>query len=209
MTRYLPLTVAALVAFAGVVHGLWTDRWNMSDEPGASAAKLDQMPMVLGDWQGETVDKETAPPAGVVGTLCRRYVNSRTGAYVTILVVTARPGPACIHTPDACYVASGYKFSSLTKHTLKADPPAEFWTAPFWKQRAADQRTLRIFWTWNATGTWQAPDSPRFTFARYPVLHKLYLVREMATPEEPLDGEACLEFMEQFQPAFHRVMFGS
>lgn len=208
MTRYLALTVGMLIAGAGVVHGLWTDRWNLSDEPGASAAKLEQVPLVLGDWQGQTVDKESAPPAGVVGTLCRRYVHGRTGAAVTILVVTARPGPACIHTPDACYVASGYKFTSIGKYTTKGEMPSEFFTAPFWKQKAADQRNLRILWSWNATGSWQAPDSPRLAFARYPVLHKLYLIRETATPEEPLEGDPCLEFMEHFQQAFHRVMFG-
>ena len=209
MKRYLPLTAAALVLFSGVVHGLWTDRWSLSDEPGASAAKLDDVPLIIGDWQGQPVEKESQLPAGVVGYLCRRYVNARTGGAVTVVVVTARPGPACIHTPDACYVASGYKLGSLGKHTLAGEPSAEFWTAPFYKQKAADQRTLRIFWSWNATGAWQAPAHPRFTFARYPVLHKLYLIREMATPEEPLDGDACLEFMKQFQPAFQRAVHGA
>lgn len=207
MKRYLPLTVAALIAFAGVVHGLWTDRWNISDEPGASAARLEQLPLTLGDWQGQIVEKDTQPPAGVVGYLCRRYTHAGTGAVVTLVLVTARPGPACIHTPDACYVASGYKMSSLGKHTAKTEPPAEFWTAPFHKQKAADQRSLRIFWAWNATGTWQAPDSPRFAFARYPVLHKLYLIREMTAPTELVDDDASLDFMRQFQPAFQRVMF--
>src|SRR5262249_13107173 len=47
MKRYLPLTAAALVLFSGVVHGLWTDRWAISDEPGASAAKLDDVPMTI------------------------------------------------------------------------------------------------------------------------------------------------------------------
>jgi hypothetical protein len=70
-----------------------------------------------------------------------------------------------------------------------------------------DQRNLRIFWSWNATGPWQAPENPRFTFARYPVLHKLYLIREMATPEEPVEDDVGMEFMRQFQPAFQRVMF--
>ncbi len=208
MTRYLPLTAAALVISAGVVHGLWTDRWNLSDEPGASAARLGQVPMAIGDWQGQVIDKDTQPPAGVVGYLCRRYVNSRSGAAVTVVIVTARPGPACIHTPDACYVASGYQYSGLQKYAMKTEPAAEFWTAPFFKQKAADQRNLRIFWAWNAAGSWQAPDSPRFTFARYPVLHKLYLIREMATSEEPLDEDACIEFMKEFQPAFQRAMFG-
>src|SRR5262245_19987490 len=128
MKRYLPLTVAALVACCGIVHGLWTDRWSFSDEPGASAAKLEQVPLTLGDWQGQPADQDARPPAGVVGYLCRRYSHARSGAVVTVVVVTARPGPACIHTPDACYIASGYKLTTPSKYVLRAEPPAEFWT---------------------------------------------------------------------------------
>ncbi len=208
MTRYLPWTVAALFLFSGIVHGLWTDRWTWTDEPGASAAKLDQIPMTLGDWQGQPVDMATQPP-GVVGHLCRHYVHARTRSTVTLVIVTGRPGPACIHTPDACYVASGYKHIRQERHQTAGDQPAELWTAPFWKDNTAEQRSLRIYWAWNATGAWKAPDHPRLTFARYPVLHKMYLIRETAAPGESTENDACLEFLRDFQPVFHRLMFES
>jgi hypothetical protein len=68
MMRYLfGLTALAAVIAAGIVHGVWTDRWGTPLEPTALAARLDQLPLVLGEWQGQDLDydrKELGPVAG-------------------------------------------------------------------------------------------------------------------------------------------------
>ena len=41
-------------------------------------------------------------------------------------------------------------------------------------------------------------------FARNPGLYKLYLIREITQPEEPTDGESCVELMQDLLPVFQR-----
>ena len=45
MSRLLPFLVGvALLLGAGIVHGLWTDRWRPSQELADAAAALSQLP---------------------------------------------------------------------------------------------------------------------------------------------------------------------
>src|SRR3954470_6830087 len=103
-------TTAALFASAvligtGLVHGRWTDRWTPAAEPAVAAARFNAIPMTLGEWDGHPEGKPTAADATLAGTLQRRYVNRRTGEAVSVYLVCGRPGPAAIHTPEACYGA--------------------------------------------------------------------------------------------------------
>src|SRR5947209_18409507 len=104
MARICPFltAVAALVA-CGVVHGLWTDRWARAPEPAAAAARLDALPLTLGDWDGEALPVEPGSLGAVSGYLYRQYVNRRNGDEVSVFLVCGRPGPVAIHTPDVCY----------------------------------------------------------------------------------------------------------
>ena len=48
MIRLFPLSLAAgSVLVIGLVHGLATDRWSLSDEPATSAARLNDIPLDL------------------------------------------------------------------------------------------------------------------------------------------------------------------
>jgi hypothetical protein len=46
-----------------------------------------------------------------------------------------------------------------------------------------------VFYGWSANGAWEASDHPRLAFASNPVLFKLYVIRELAVPYEPLEGD--------------------
>jgi hypothetical protein len=73
------------------------------------------------------------------------------------------------------------------------EPPAEFQVARFRKEGGGERRHLRIFWSWLPWGgTWQAPDNPRLAFGRAPALCKLYIVREMTSPNESLEDEPAI-----------------
>jgi hypothetical protein len=153
--------------------------------------------MRIGDWQGQTVDFDARQIGPVAGYLHRRYINQRTGASVGLSLVFGRPGPVAIHTPDVCYVASGFATASPSKYVLPgSQPPAEFLTAEFVKTRSAEQIHLRTFWSWYAGDSWKVSDTPRFAFAHYPVLYKLHVAREQAAPNEPLDEDPCVEFLQ-------------
>ena len=66
---------------------------------------------------------------------------------------------------------------------------------------------LHIFWAWSATGDWQAPDNPRLTFARAPLLYKLYVLREGTTDGERLEEDSCKEFIKRLLPELEQCLF--
>lgn len=208
MTRIFPTVTAALALIAcGAVHGLWTNRWQLSDEPAQSAAKLRQVSLTLGDWEGEVGGAHLGKD--MAGALYHRYRHRQSGQIVTVFIVCDRPGPVSIHTPDVCYEAVGYEVTKPARFT----PPAAggagptFWTARFHKKRGADgANDLRIFWSWNAGQGWQAADDARLAFARFPALFKLYVIHETAGDDSLADGPA-LDLMKQLLPELQRTLF--
>lgn len=196
----------ALLVACGVAHGVMTDRWGKSRALEDAVAALDGVPMDFGDWEGMDVDMQQRHirEGGIEGYLARRYVDRSTGEVVSMALVCGRTGPISGHTPDLCYVAAGYEFVGEPAR-LAAPPPGgaagtpEVWVATVTKRKTATGRHLRICWSWSAGGAWKAPDHPRLAFAASPTLYKLYVVQELASPEEPVgDGDASLRFLAEF-----------
>jgi hypothetical protein len=210
MYRTLILACACVILVgSGVVHGLWTDRWSEQTDLGGAAARLDQLPTTIGAWHGTNVEMEKDPNTGLAGMIARRYVNAASGKVVTILLGCGRSGPVCTHTPDVCYAGSGYEVEKPRRFHLPsktADAAPEFWTARFVKERATGKTHLRIFWSWHGAENWKVADNPRLSFAGEKMLYKLYLIREMVQPDEPIEGDACVEFMQELLPAFERTI---
>jgi hypothetical protein len=201
---------AALVLVAsGVVHGLWTDRWTADPAVLKAAADyLATVPATIGKWDGTDIDMPNDARLGLAGSLARRYVHRENGKVISIYLACGRPGPICIHTPDACYVADGYKEAEQAhRFTVDKNTRAEFWTARFMRQRPDAQTNLRVFWAWHGANGWQVPDNPRVAFAGEQVLHKLYIIRELVSPNEPADGDVCVEFMQELLPALEQRLF--
>ena len=140
MTRWIPVvTAVAAVIICGTVHGVWTGRWGLSDEPAASAAKLVGLPTTLDDWDGEV--QPLSSRSGLAGQICQRYVHRGSGKSVTVFLVCDRPGPVSIHTPDVCYGAAGYQVSDPAKFAAPAGADAgaaEFWTSQFRKNTPSE-----------------------------------------------------------------------
>ncbi len=177
MRQTLPVATAlVLVIAAGLVHGHWTRRWAPSQAVQSAAARLERIPMTLGDWQGQrrrsTAGSSTwrrSPATSPGGT---RTAPAR--APVTVLLVCGRPGPISVHTPDICYAGAGFE-------PLK--PPSRV-TLPCGILRAAgrvlDGRSEQAGAagpTISASsgpgpppGLWEAPDNPRLAFAPRQVL---------------------------------------
>ena len=212
MVRIFPALTAMVAAVAcGVVHGIWTGRWQISDEPAVSAAKLSNVALTLDDWDGQAIPSNTLGK-DVAGYLYHRYTHRHTGKMVTVFIVCDRPGPVSIHTPNVCYSAVGYEVtppSKFTCPTQSGQSAAAFWTARFTKKNATDASDLRIFWGWNAGEGWQAADDPRWQFARQAALFKLYLIRETTGSNEAAADDACVELMKQLLPELQRALFTS
>jgi Protein of unknown function (DUF3485) len=211
MMRVLPLlTALAALAASGVVHGLWTDRWSEKPDPAVAASRFDNVPLTIGNWEGEAL---TVPPRdlqGLSGYLARRYVNRDSGDAVTVALMCGRPRIVSIHSPEVCYAGSGYAVTTPTRYGSPASPEAaEFWTTDMVRTRAAEQTRLRVFYAWTAAGPWEAPDVPRVTFAGVSVLYKLYLMRDIPGEKSPLEDDPCLEFFEHLQPELRRCLFAA
>lgn len=199
-----------LVSFIGIGHGLWTDRWVYSQELQNSLIRLDRVPMNVGDWRGENLayEPEDMARAGIRGTVLRRYRNSRTGAAVTLLVVCGRGGPISVHTPDVCYEAAGYQQSGKKENVNYGDPAGNFDKSFFVLPNALVNRRLEIAWAWSRDGlNWSAPESPRYAFARFPAVYKLYVVRELPAESKVADVTSK-EFLEKLLPEL-RTVFGN
>jgi hypothetical protein len=202
--------VGVIVA-AGVVHGLWSGRWSDGREVRAAVERLHEVPLAVGDWQGreQPTDEGTAAYAGIAAYLRRFYLREAQNQGVLLILMVGPFGPLSVHTPDVCYSGAGYElFGQPVRHTLSVGGrPIELWTARFHKPGSPGTTPLRIFWGWNAGDGWKAPGWPRWTFRMAPVLFKMYLAREMARIDEPLDTDPCLAFLAEWLPQADPALF--
>jgi hypothetical protein len=207
------LTVSAvlLLVASGAVHGIWTERWTTNPEDLAKAAdRLAEVPDSLGKWDGRIIDMPADPKLNLAGVMARRFVHRESGKVISIYLACGRSGPICVHTPDVCYQADG--FAEVETPRRKSIPgegktPSEFWTARYMRQRPDGQTNLRIFWSWHTAQGWKVADNPRIAFAGEAVLHKLYVIREMANPSDPAEAEVCAEFMRELLPVLEQKLF--
>jgi hypothetical protein len=197
------LSASAALLASGVVHGIWTDRWQPAVDVTRAADHLDDLPLEIGLWQGQRMEvKPGQAGAGVAGFVQRRYENPRTGAAVVVALVCGRPGPVSIHTPEVCYGASGY----LVGNRQRVPAPGSqgnFWKTDAVRTTATDEIRLRIYYGWHASAGWTAPDDARTAFPREHVLHKLYVVRELGSTESK--DEPCEEFLQVLLPELGRT----
>jgi hypothetical protein len=208
MRWFFALTASLALVASGLVHGFWTDRWQAPPETQEAALRLDRLPLELGDWRGQSEEvKPGQAGQGVAGCIQRSYVNDKTGAIVVLALVCGRPGPVSIHSPEVCYVASGYSFGSRSRVRVSDGEPAqELWTADALRTNATEEKRERLFWGWNGGQGWSAADDPRIQFARRPVLHKIYVKRELVDNERPRE-EPCQEFLRVLLPVLDQTLF--
>jgi hypothetical protein len=208
MRRWLPAGMAALAeTVTAIGHGLWVGRWDAASAAGATTEVLDQIPMRLGDWEADTLELNAREAKHYSGVVYRRYTNTQTGVSVAVVLVSGRPGPVCIHSPDYCYPASGFTPTTWTPFEVNFDKtlvPAQFKTALLTRTHAGGQTHVRVLWSWYANGAWSVPDDPRWKFAHHPSLYKIHIVRETSTSNETLDNDPCLDLVRQLLVAFHK-----
>jgi len=75
------------------------------------------------------------------------------------------------------------------------------------KKEGVSPEYLRVFWSWNATGKWQAPQSPRITFLlKGSILYKLYIVHRLARLDAPLKEDPSQDFLKVLLPEFDKYL---
>jgi hypothetical protein len=176
--------VLVLLGIGGVVHGMWTHRWAGDSARDAGVDLLAKLDVPLGDWQPgpATPVNERDIPKGTQAT-SRQFLNEKANKRAVASVTCGTPGVVAAHTPDVCFLGSGYKLKNPpSKQTLSlaGGGSVTFYVADFEKTSASGTEAVRCRWAWTADGTWYAPDYPRLFFAKsqvnLPVLYKLYVV---------------------------------
>lgn len=196
----LLLAACGILIAAGVAHGLRSDRWGSTADVAASAARVADLPSRVGDWEGAAVEinPRDLTVSRAAGIAARRYTHRYSGSAITVMVITGRPGPVAVHTPDVCYTGAGFVPGPSEVRTLPDG--AKGWTATFTKPGPTPD-VLRITWAWSEGGDWVAEAAPRTAFAGAPVLHKLYVVRPVAPGDDAAADAAEVEFLREFLPA--------
>lgn len=214
MLRVFPILAAiAIIVGSGVAQGLFSDRWALSPEPRASAQRLDLVARTVGDWESkdqQELTKQERAIGKIEGYLARVYVHRHSGMSVNVVLLCGRPGPISVHPPDVCLVGGGHKLLSKNRAELEFEPgapPAQFLVGLFRQSDVEFPSYARVFWSWSASGTWAAPDSPRLKYVGKPALFKLYLAHDVVDENEPEDHDVALDFAKVFLPELQRALF--
>lgn len=197
------MALLVLVLLMGAGHGMWTNRWTQTGELKSRLERLNEVPMEIGEWIGEDIpyEQEDMARAGINGCIVRRYKNQRSGDSVSLLIVCGRGGPISVHTPDVCYASAGYRQLAPQEKVPGGAASIDVWKACFELPNSVLSKKLEISWTWSQDGsTWSSPDNPRYVFARYPAVYKMYVVREMSAISGNAD-ETANEFVKRLLPA--------
>src|SRR5262245_24790026 len=120
-TGYLVIAGVMVVA-SGIIHGWWTNRW-ASAAPAVAGRNLLEVEDAIGDWQpGQFLDARPDDlPKGCQIT-SRRFASAR-GNSAVVSVTCGHAGVVAVHTPDVCYLGSGYKLkSAVRQETIPLGP---------------------------------------------------------------------------------------
>lgn len=201
--------IAALVVLtvSGIVHGMWTSRW-AGNAATSGANLLEEVGDRVGDWRPDEFQKinpAELPP----NTRCdsRRFQPLQAGKPLLASLTSGSPGAVAIHTPDVCFLGAGWKLrGAVTRQTVALDDgkTASFWMADFTKTSATGSENIRVRWAWTADGTWQAPDYPRWVFARAPILYKFYLMHPLTDDADLTREDPYRKFAAALMPLMSR-----
>ncbi len=188
--------------------GSWSvdRRWQKSADLKAAADRLHDLPTEFGEWCSRPDEQsvEGLEETRAEGWWIRRFTSRRTRQSVLVMLLCGRAAAMVAHRPENCYSGAGYELEGAPAQyairQARGEPLGEFWTGQFVKEEAVGKTQLRIFWSWLAEGTWQAPSAPRWTFRGQPYLYKLYVLRDSTDRPNRLDNDPTVDLLRQLIP---------
>lgn len=208
---WLAAAAVVLVLVPAVVSFRLASTRERVDE-GAVGDRLARIPLRFGDWEAREAQEEdvSAFKDERYPGLSRRYVHAPSGRQVVLLVRGGPCGPLTFHhQPQACYGAIGYEpAGDVTRQAVEAaGGPHQFSVGGFTKPSATGADNLRLYWAFSGDGRWDSPDQPRFAYAQFPLLFRLYVVTGVLDHREPTGGDASAAFLTAALPELNRVLF--
>jgi hypothetical protein len=208
----LPIAAAVLLMGASCYYqGIWSERWGEFPELQIYADQLAEIPMRVGEWQGEDeaeADERILKISGAAGQLTRIYRNAA-GEQVRVMIMCARFRDVFYHTPDRCYPAAGFEMQNEPQREVfdLPDGEAQFFTAAFLKSEPTGTHAERGYWSWTADGTWLAPTNEKLSFAGERALYKLYVFGVVPNNTRGRsDHDYCGDFIRTFVPALNTAL---
>ena len=214
----LPVAVAAvLIALHAWPQGIWSRRWGAGDvteEQKIFAERLKNIPTSFGDWDSEDVpiSQRELDASGSTGSFSRRFFNRNAPEKsVLIFIVSGNSYDVTMHTPDQCYVLSGFQEAeSQDRYVVDTGKTAaEFATNRFRRSGTLDgPQHLRIFWSFSGDGEWVAPTTPKLSLMSSPALFKIYAQTVIPgdTALRPEESPA-VPFLREFMPMLTTALF--
>ncbi len=204
------LAAAVVLAVTGLCHGIRTDRWGVCTELVEATARLQRIPLAVGEWEGKpySLDERELRVAQVSGHRAMQFVHRVSAQKATLMVLCGRPGAISSHTPDICFEGQGFRMQSApVRQAVRASDgsSAEFWTAPFVRAGSAPQQ-VRVWWAWGTAGEWRAVEPPRLVFALRPVLYKMYVISPIPGPEQSPQDNAATKLIAAILPPIRSTL---
>jgi len=215
MQRYLfvlsVVCVAGLTLAAGVIHGRMRNRWGVSEQMRAAAAKLEQVPRQVGPWRLQSTEEMGDVAVNMLeceGYAVGRYVNEQTGEAVQMTLLVGPAGPISVHTPEVCMASDAYKqLGERQRVQIRGSTGSDdaFWAATF-RSRNLREDTLRVYYAWSTGGGWSAPNDARYAFAGFPYLYKMQLGSSLPPGTNVATGDPCQQFLQDFLPKAKQLL---
>lgn len=209
--RNMMAMMAALIlltAVPAVVHGVWSRRWDNTQELAVSAQKLEDLPRQFGNWKAQG-DDEAMPEEAIRELQCagyfnRRYVNQKLGRDVTVMLMVGPSGPLIRHPPEICY---GNRANKLLQDPTDigittSDSRRHTFRLLRYKNPSSVSGEFSVCYGWSDDGTWSVPSSPRVRFGGAPLLYKIQVLTADAAPADDKLPAATAEFLAEFLPLF-------
>lgn len=196
------LVGVVLIVSGAVLHGRATNRWESLTPGDSPVAKLHDVAIHFADYSPTDIPSEM-PVMEKSRVTCTQFRSNSLNTAVTVSLTTGIAGSVAVHTPDVCYVGSGYTMTQRpSKQTIElpGGKSATYYVAEFEKKRATGTDRQRVRWAWTTDGQWDAPDSPRFRYLRAGELAKVYVVTPLAESSavgSAIDSPAVRDFTAQ------------
>lgn len=195
---------------SGVVHGLWTDRWEGTTRKPGSVV-LNRVPEQIGQWNSEPLPPLDHPDT--ISSLYRRYTNELTGRSVNVLLTAGDPSTVAEYSIARLFPGHSYRqVSDPAPINIQSSHEGfenrvlhAFLTADYYEPSSLKTEQLLTVWGWSENGIWESPLKPESRFEKNNEVYRLYVTQtwDFAAQSRPNDIQ---DFLIVAIPRFSKLI---
>ena len=201
-----------LTIVPALVHGHYANRWQTPPQASQVAARLQQFPTIIGDWElwqeGDPLSTAVERELGLLGYLTRQYRHRESGDVVSLLLLVGQPGPLIRHPPDVCYTSRANEpVGDPTTLLVEGEhgAAASRWRVLNYRRRNPMLSTFRVAYAHTTDGVWDTPEWPRLAYGAAPLLYKAQILYAPPTSSLPDNAAQIIAaFARTYSRAFRQ-----